>query len=544
MRVTVFENSPRRSMLGSDGDGRAYTGPVVVAGGRRRFSARRGGSSDCQGEWCRTSPTRSRPCAWCAAPISGEAQTSHRVPAERGRASHGLLSFPQGSRSWCSRSWCRPPVSCWSLCSRSRHWRSCGTGGGTAHGRFTTRPAPRATRDPAVHTISQGRLLPSTVESLRADLHDQHVVRADGRRRRNRTGQAYPPRTPLRASSPGVQRWRPRRGQLCAKSGGRAAPGQLCRVRTGRSARAWWRQPSGDGSCRQASPCDLVGGERRFSPPEAPIRCRLELLVLDAWITVFLGVDPRSDLTLHARLVELFSRYHFCSRNGRTHRTWSSSSRSFVSDRCIRTSCPRALCAARRAAARSGRRPGSDEQSRPSARHDATRCRWARHVARLPSGASSPMVRSDTSGRRRRRQASWVVSRRFACPRASFAPGDAVPGHSRGLHSPGWSLRLLVREATATKTYSPILSDLTRAGSHAGRSPRSEYSPFGLDADACIGEALTRTFAIVVAPELSLGVAWNRRSTDRRVSPEHHWAPSDEFRVRFKATDPASFSTA
>ena len=48
-----------------------------------------------------------------------------------------------------------------------------------------------------------------------------------------------------------------------------------------------------------------------FASPESPIRSRLKLLVLDAWITVFLGVDPRTDVTLHARLVELFSRYSY-----------------------------------------------------------------------------------------------------------------------------------------------------------------------------------------------------------------------------------------
>ncbi len=48
-----------------------------------------------------------------------------------------------------------------------------------------------------------------------------------------------------------------------------------------------------------------------FASPESPIRSRLKLLVLDAWITVFLGVDPRTDVPLHARLVELFSRYSY-----------------------------------------------------------------------------------------------------------------------------------------------------------------------------------------------------------------------------------------
>src|SRR5262249_32891037 len=43
----------------------------------------------------------------------------------------------------------------------------------------------------------------------------------------------------------------------------------------------------------------------------SPMRSRVKDLVLDAWITVFLGVDPRTDVVLHTRLVELFGRYNY-----------------------------------------------------------------------------------------------------------------------------------------------------------------------------------------------------------------------------------------
>ena len=56
---------------------------------------------------------------------------------------------------------------------------------------------------------------------------------------------------------------------------------------------------------------------------------------------------------------------------------------------------------------------------------------------------------------------------------------------------------------------------------------RSEYSPFGLDAHACIGEALTRMFATVVARELSVGCRLEPTADGPAIFTEHyHWAPS------------------
>ena len=109
----------------------------------------------------------------------------------------------------------------------------------------------------------------------------------------------------------------------------------------------------------------------------------------------------------------------------------------------------------------------------------------------------------------------------------------------------GWWLRVLVREShrDADVFADPERFDPCRFA--RGMPPRSEYSPFGLDAHACIGEALTRMFAIVVARELSFGCRLEPTADGPAMFSEWHWAPSDEFRVRFKAADPvATFSTA
>ena len=158
------------------------------------------------------------------------------------------------------------------------------------------------------------------------------------------------------------------------------------------------------------------------------------------------------------------------SLNGRpTHTTWRSSSRSFVSERCIQTSCLRALRTLAEHVPGSARRPGRDEQSRSHARHFTTRCRWAPHMACLPSGPPSAMVRPDTSGWRRRR--AHVLGRfrdDSPIPERECFPRDAVPSDYRGLHDPppGWWLRVLVRESHRDQEqFSPILNDSTRAGS-------------------------------------------------------------------------------
>ena len=143
--------------------------------------------------------------------------------------------------------------------------------------------------------------------------------------------------------------------------------------------------------------------------------------------------------------------------------------------------------------------------------------------------------------------ASWVVSetirlsqsenvlRETQCP--VIIEGYTIPA--------GWWLRILVRESHRDPDVfaDPERFDPCRFA--RGMPPRSEYSPFGLDAHACIGEALTRMFAIVVARELSFGCRLEPTADGPAMFSEWHWAPSAEFRVRFEATDPAAtFSTA
>jgi cytochrome P450 len=109
----------------------------------------------------------------------------------------------------------------------------------------------------------------------------------------------------------------------------------------------------------------------------------------------------------------------------------------------------------------------------------------------------------------------------------------------------GWWLRILVREGHRDPDVfaDPERFDPCRFA--RGTPPRSEYSPFGLDAHACIGEALTRMFAIVVARELSFGCRLEPTADGPAMFSEWHWAPSAEFRVRFKSMDPVTtFSTA
>ena len=279
-----------------------------------------------------------------------------------------------------------------------------------------------------------------------------------------------------------------------------------------------------------------------FASPESPIRRRLELLVLDAWITVFLGVDPRTDVTLHGAWSSSSRGTTLSSLNARTHKTWSSSSRSF-SERSLH---PDELSASALRALAERVPEALDDPVVTSnlvhmidtSRHDVTGLvTWL--VYRLAHHHQwCDRIRQADRGRRARvlgcfRDNSPVPSefvlREAQCP--VTLEGYTIPA--------GWWLRVLVREATATQTYSPIPSDSTRAGSVRGMPPRSEYSPFGLDAHACIGEALTRTFATVVARELSFGCRLEPTADGPAIFTEHyHWAPSPEFRVRFTRGDP------
>ncbi len=279
-----------------------------------------------------------------------------------------------------------------------------------------------------------------------------------------------------------------------------------------------------------------------FASPESPIRSRLELLVLDAWITVFLGVDPRTDVTLHARLVELFSRYN-----------------SLFPERADPHDLVEQLAIIRE------RSLHPDELSASALRTLAER---------VPEALDDPVVTSnlvhmlDTSRHDvtglvtwlvyrlahhhqwcdRIRQAgaddepaSWVVSETIRLSQSEFVLRETqCPVTLEGYTIPaGWWLRVLVRESHRDPDVFTDPERFDPCRFVRGMPPRSEYSPFGLDAHACIGEALTRMFATVVARELSFGCRLEPTADGPAIFTEHyHWAPSPEFRVRFTRGDP------
>ena len=249
------------------------------------------------------------------------------------------------SWSYCSRSWCLPLVSRWSLWSRSRQSRSRGTAGGTARGSYNDAACPRSTR--ASHCSRHFSTRASTVDSGIA------------------TGRSTRPTRSLRQPSPSAgSNWAGASSVNTATSFARrcsttpsASRAAAVRNQVGerhRTSRAVFTRAFAPSTVEAARPAMEAAVRRHlatwlaesadFASPESPIRSRLKLLVLDAWITVFLGVDPRTDVHV-ARAPRLSSSRATASSslNGATHTTWPSSSRSFVSDRCIPTSCLRAL---------------------------------------------------------------------------------------------------------------------------------------------------------------------------------------------------------
>ena len=280
-----------------------------------------------------------------------------------------------------------------------------------------------------------------------------------------------------------------------------------------------------------------------FASPESPIRSRLELLVLDAWITVFLGVDPRTDVTLHARLVELFSRYSYLFPERRDPHDLAEQL-AIIRERSLHP----------------------DELSASALRTLAER---------VPEALDDPVVTSnlvhmlDTSRHDvaglltwlvyrlahhhqwcdRIRQAgaddepaSWVVSETLRLSQSEHVIRETqCPVTVEGYTIPaGWRLRVLVRESHRDPDVFADPERFDPCRFVRGMPPRSEYSPFGLDAHACIGEALTRMFAIVVARELSFGCRLEPTADGPAMFSEWHWAPSAEFRVRFTAADPTA----
>jgi cytochrome P450 len=282
--------------------------------------------------------------------------------------------------------------------------------------------------------------------------------------------------------------------------------------------------------------------------PESPIRSRLELLVLDAWITVFLGVDPRTDVTLHARLVELFSRYS-CFFPERRDPHDLAEELAIIRDRSLH---PDELSAsALRVLAEQVPEALDDPVVMSNLVHllDTSR----HDVAALLTWVVYRLAHHDDWCDRIRRAgaddepASWVVSETLRLSQSEHVIRETqCPVIVEGYTIPaGWGLRVLVRESHRDPNVfaDPERFDPCRFA--RGMPPRTEYSPFGLDAHACVGEALTRMFATVVARELSSGCRLEPIADGPAMFIEWHWAPSSEFRVRFNAADrTATSSTA
>ena len=159
---------------------RPYTWPVVAAGGGRGVIVRllRGAGRVLRLPW-RVVPYLAHPIQTVRMVRSADLQRNPHISK--------ALSLSDGAQAMAFFRPCSargPAARDRGACRPSRAGR-CARGRGIC-GRVvplaeqltaapTTRPAPRSTRDPSVHLTSRGRLLPSIVESLRADLHDQHV---------------------------------------------------------------------------------------------------------------------------------------------------------------------------------------------------------------------------------------------------------------------------------------------------------------------------------------------------------------------------------
>jgi cytochrome P450 len=140
--------------------------------------------------------------------------------------------------------------------------------------------------------------------------------------------------------------------------------------------------------------------------------------------------------------------------------------------------------------------------------------------------------------------ASRIVAETLRLRQSEFVLREVTrPIRHRGLRIPGgWLLRISVQAGHRDPHVfeNPDVFDPDRF--LRKRPTRDEYSPFGLDRHACIGEGLARAMGEMFARELTR-YAWEV-TTDgpAQMSSWRHWEPSSRFRVRLALRAPASVS--
>lgn len=152
-------------------------------------------------------------------------------------------------------------------------------------------------------------------------------------------------------------------------------------------------------------------------------------------------------------------------------------------------------------------------------------------------------LQADRAGTREPRKlgeqslASRIVSETLRLRQSEFVNREVTDQiRYQGFRIPrGWLLRICVQESHRNPDVfeHPDVFDPDRFLQK--RPTRDEYSPFGLDQHACIGESLARASAEVFANELA-GYEWEVTADGPiEMNSWRHWAPNSRFRIRLAA---------
>jgi cytochrome P450 len=286
----------------------------------------------------------------------------------------------------------------------------------------------------------------------------------------------------------------------------------------------------------------------------------VESLVFEAWVGVFFGIAP-ADPEM-ARLRELF-----VVSDIRSHRT------------------PRSTILAALASIEAiMRERANGERARPARGEALDTCVLREVVDRQPGALDDPTVtrnliymlgttaadvsallmwvfkllsdnpiwvgrlRAEMDDREQRRPpredglASRIVAETLRLRQSEFVMREVTrPIWHRGFRIPrGWQLRVCVQASHRDPDVFEQADMFDPDRFLRKRPTRDEYSPFGLDRHACIGEALARAMAEGFARELSR-YEWEVTADGPiQLSSWRHWEPSSRFRVRLAPRPSAS----